>query len=474
MEATSSSSPAMDHQVKNTFIEMMPPTPLSTPLPSPMATAPAKVGFTLKESLARAVAAEESDNFEENGSSALKEGTLGSSTLTRRRPDPLKYMSTSSMISIPEGPIESPSMAQFLSKGSPTALTGPSSVRREAKYLTVSSIPPTPIATPAGVGLCDFGPTPSGTPAAGLSAASRTTLSLVDMIQSPRVGLTFDAATLVQPAAPLAVQTVVQPTVQPVQPAVASVASVVSSAAPVQLQPPLTVGPPPAAPAFVPATQPPVQPPSLLAPMVSLPSQSVPPPPLISPAGTAAQGRIQRLFSDAAVLPVPTVPTMPAAPPAPAAAVQLGLVASPPPVAAAAYSSAVGTLAYSTQATQQPRIELPQAQATFLGSAQIQRPVQAQPPAAGVVSTQRMVPPPPMAPAPTTMFSPKGARPPMAGLLPAQGAARPATAADDFKVLLDVAMASGNQKAVEALQRQALQSGIALDQFNMGLLEVAR
>merc|ERR1711964_638978 len=72
---------------------------------------------------------------------------------------------------------------------------------------------------------------------------------------------------------------------------------------------------------------------------------------------------------------------------------------------------------------------------------------------------QRMMPPPPLAPAPLTVFSPSGSSPPISPpsvMAMQQTPTSPEEA--DMKVLLDMAVLSGNQKAVDALLRQAQQS----------------
>merc|ERR1712060_367033 len=94
---------------------------------------------------------------------------------------------------------------------------------------------------------------------------------------------------------------------------------------------------------------------------------------------------------------------------------------------------------------------------------------QFQPP---IVSTQsqQIVPPPPLAPAPTMLASPKAHSIPLlpasVALAPTAPAAAPAAMPEsDFKVLLDLAVSSGNQQAVDALLRQAQPGGMSLDHF---------
>merc|ERR1712151_1023691 len=75
---------------------------------------------------------------------------------------------------------------------------------------------------------------------------------------------------------------------------------------------------------------------------------------------------------------------------------------------------------------------------------------------------QRAMPPPPMTAAPV-MPSPMGAKslPPLGMALPSPKASGAHSPDSDMKVLLDLAVASGNQAAVDAVLRQAQQSGVS-------------
>jgi len=561
-----------DTRVRNTFIEMMPETPQATPLPSPMASAPARSYFSLKASLAEA--AEAAEAFDHGGEAAERDcedaraklaqlagevrrrskedesspvgslpevgvnssvaGGLSASTLEahvnrsrgrlgrlgRPKPDPLKFCSTNSMMSIPESPIEiTTSMNATYAMGE--VISDP------AKYIsgsaTASSIPPTPM------GLCDYVSTPTGTPAArlcsghlltaeaaearmagyalGLASGAdvigdrKTTLSLVDMIQSPKGQTTvpmqqsaFNQAQLYMPPAAPAVAPGVLPASNP---------------------------PPP------PQYQPSVQTPRLL----TMPQESPPPP---GPPGAAAppgHGIPRAAFGvGAGGAGGARQPT------SPAAAVKLGLVSLQRPnhLIPTSEHMAVGTLqtgqAQAAMATGQVAQAtaasgaMPAGQAAGMGlppppplaaapqvfstdsptrcragsgsGAQVQptvfppqfnslgqppggtttQPQPAQGTGSGTVlaggqprvpcslppaALPRAVPPPPLAPAPTAGFSPQA---------PRLGPPAPANMESDIKVLLDLAVSSGNQQAVDALLRQAQHAGMSPDQLR-GLVE---
>lgn len=81
-----------------------------------------------------------------------------------------------------------------------------------------------------------------------------------------------------------------------------------------------------------------------------------------------------------------------------------------------------------------------------------------------------MPPPPPTAPAPM-MASPVGGSarmPPLTSVLSTPKGRSPTSPEHDMKVLLDLAMASGNQEAVDAVMRQAQQNGVSTDQLRTG------
>lgn len=133
--------------VKNTFIDVP---GSSTQVPTPLATAPAKFANSLKESLA--AAAEEEESAEGSEPFSRPRQAVGVGRRARTRPGPLLEC----VDIVPQGFV-----------GAPLPSPG------------ASSIPPTPVAT------WEVTSTPEGTPAARMDQG-RTTLSLVDMIQSPK------------------------------------------------------------------------------------------------------------------------------------------------------------------------------------------------------------------------------------------------------------------------------------------------
>merc|ERR1712048_1273738 len=117
-----------------------------------------------------------------------------------------------------------------------------------------------------------------------------------------------------------------------------------------------------------------------------------------------------------------------------------------------------------------------------MGMAPASMPPMAPPPvvAPTVSLPQRSLPPPPPMAAPTMMLSPVGSSrmPPltMAPIQSPKGAAQPlhvaptaqpyngvSSSENDMKVLLDLAMASGSQQAVDAVLRQAQQQGVGIN-----------
>merc|ERR1711874_251269 len=178
-----------------------------------------------------------------------------------------------------------------------------------------------------------------------------------------------------------------------------------------------------------------------------------------------------------------------------AAAVMLGLVSQHKPTSSAQPGMAVGIIPpqyASAPAPSFPVVSLPPAtmQSAHSVSAQHQGQLRAVPhyQAQGVTAVplptltmagqpqsqanlvptiqQRLPPPPPLAPAPTVVLSPKGGPPTM----PAPMASASAMPFSDIKVLLDLAKSSGNQQAVDALRRQAQQLGMSSEQFDSMLV----
>lgn len=366
-----------------------------------------------------------------------------SSFLRRRmKPDPL-------MMVIPEGP------STIRLAHTPASRT---EVRRDSKIFIAatgqpytgpaSSIPPTPVAT------WEVMATPSGTPMANL----RQTLSLVDMVQSPTaeakmvmwnsayhqaqtqhyytvpgVGQVVQAAppqyqTTVSPGmtVPAGMMTVVaaqQPLIAgvPQLPRTAEEAAAAAAAASVKLGLVEGVTRHPAGTRSVHQTW-----------------QTTNPPPLSPPQVTTATANAP--LSPPPQAPAPMTVAAPLAPMAPAVlhSVHPGPASWPPPPPLMAPQLTTVTAVAAQPSSQPPP---PSVQTT-------------------VVSGQpgRFVPPPPLAPAPM-MLSPKAMMP--APSLPAGSGMNEA----DLKVLLDMAVASRNQQAVDALLRQAQQAGVSADRF---------
>lgn len=422
---------APTHVVRNTFIDF-PATPAGG-MPQPMASAPAQVAGRcfMKDSLA--AAADESDEEAEDSGGQHKD--TARKRATRLKPDPLKYISSgNSMGAIAESPTHSFGTAQQL----PGQVT---------HYAGGASIPP----TPAAMMQWDAMSTPTGTP---LATTQRTTLSLVTMIQSPKA----EDGNVMWGSSYHQIYASPPPIGQP-------------QALPTIVSPPqyvATVGAAPSMPASVPAT--------VQYQAVPMPPQAAPPPvqvqPTLAPLGEAACTESARLCAPQA---------------SPLAAVKLGLLPGLKPHAA--YASRVpahaqmpmAVMQFSPMVASQPAVSQ-LSPATFGGS-----PTPATFGGSPTQQPQRCVPPPPLAPAPTVWGSaPMPATP--AGV-PATGsmgftayataptsvappAAAPAGGTTggmpeaDLKVLVDMAVASGNQQAIDALLRQAKAGGMSLDKFH--------
>jgi len=164
---------------------------------------------------------------------------------------------------------------------------------------------------------------------------------------------------------------------------------------------------------------------------VTVQPAQIPPPPLAAPAVLPAADPAEEARNTTQALQ--------------AAAVQLGLVSQQKQVYC---SSAVGTI------QSQAKYPAPPVLSMTLPGARV-----------STVSTQRIVPPPPTAPAPTVVLTPKAM--PMIPMLPAAATAPPSGQMEsDLKVLLELAVSSGNQQAVDALLRQAQQGGMSPERFN--------
>lgn len=410
-------------QVKNTFISVhIPSTPSGAAVQQPMASAPAMVQrASLQDSLA--AAAERADSGEDDVAFGEVVPSPSNRVMQGRARPAALAESPPTMAAIPE---------------SPSAALGLSA----RVYANVSSsVPPTPQMCYSAV------TTPTGTP----QAMQRSTLplSLGKMIQSP----TADAKAQMMQSAYQQVY-MQAPTV---------------TQAPAQY--------------FVPTQQFQVQQPPL--PIGQYVVQQPMP---------AAQA-----FTQPAAAPADQSPVQQGSPQQSAAAVQLGLVPQQQqPAMPAPSQMAVGVMpappqhaAVVQQVPQRTVITMPPAPMGGLppppmAAPQIAAPTLAAAPAmaaAPLTMAQRAAPPPPpMAPAPQiAMLSPKGMPAPAGiamqtpqGLSPTMMPAVAATTPDsDMKVLVDMAVASGNQAAVDALMRQAQSQGIAPEHF-IAMVEAAR
>lgn len=435
-------------EVKNTFIDI-PPTP--TGLPVPLASAPAQCGFSMMDSLAGAAQLEEPSSLTEG---ALK---MQNKRPIRMKPNELAFCSTQSMMSIPESPSGFCGQTVTRSLG-PSVLGQPVTgfVRKVPDRLRFDSgasegtIPPTP------VGMVNFGSTPTGTPYGGFT--------MLPPMTAPAV-TTFMAA----PAQAPSVETVMAAPVMAAPMMAATVAASKTKLSLVDMISPkgeMKIGslqsafggytlPPGASPVVMQTSQPP--PPPQYLPAVSQQSTVMVGAPTLPPPSFPAPGVssvLQELPASSGT----------------AAAVSLGLMSAPTTMRIPSPSStAVGTLppqyfssgpvlqaqAPATAVLPPAMLSQPNAQTVTYMSAPQAAPtmtVNSQP--------QRMIPPPPLAMAPMTVFSPSGAGPPAGFALPT-----PTSPESDMKVLLDMAVASGNQKAVDALIRQAQQSGMSPDKL---------
>lgn len=427
-------------EVKNTFIDV-PSTPM-VGMQASLATAPAQysAGFSMKESLAQAAGSGASPAPEVLSESSLVK--LNTSRPRRAKPMELAFMSTQSMMSIAETPRADPTQSMMLMQ-----LEQPTGVRKATVISGgLSSIPPTP------AGLVNWGVTPTGTPYAGstmlpmpVSApavtmtssaststitmaapaaaarwadalptpkgapviTSRQTLSLSGMIQSPKAdekaGLLASALNQMYAAPAVQSVSVMMPKAPP--------------SAPPKMAPTLTgsmiLGPPVNAPNFA-------------APPLNAPfSAAAPQAPAMVQRGTAPGTSRGGSQGSAAAL--------------------LGLLGAP----AVAPQVAVGTLRTAGPTPVKP------AAVQVLPAATYAQPVQS----SSIKFPSQIIPPPPMC-------SPKISRAPMMMSAAAPAAPAPTSLESDMQVLLNMALASGNQQAVDALQRQAQQSGISVDAFN--------
>ncbi|CAJ1337357.1 unnamed protein product [Effrenium voratum] len=378
-------------KVRNTFIDI-PST--ATPVPSPPASAPARQAVALKESLQNA--AEES-----------------SDGLVRRKPNPLNFLSQNSMVSIPE---DQDGKAQVLG----ATVNGPLP-HDPMKFVSgVSEMPATPsytwgvlqtpTETPSGFRAFVQGPAytmPAVATPSGAVVQSRQTLSLQDMIQSPKVETknallnnSYQQLYHVQYGPPV-------------------------SQAPM-MGAPLHTLPPGAAPGTPPNSYPPNTYQAPDPPQGYIPMQGPPP------------GQIYA----APVAQMPQQPPMPGCP-----SVALGLVhgAQMPPTQPMQPMSTQPMQPMSTQPIQSQPIQSHYGLPPHLAAQAPARPGPGFMAHPGVA--HQLPPPPPTFAAPAVVMSPK-----------AVGSAPHSES--DIRTLLEVAVSSGNQEAINAVMRQAQMAGM--------------
>eukprot|EP00930_Biecheleria_cincta_P075656 TRINITY_DN62838_c0_g1_i1.p1 TRINITY_DN62838_c0_g1~~TRINITY_DN62838_c0_g1_i1.p1 ORF type:complete len:431 (-),score=73.33 TRINITY_DN62838_c0_g1_i1:148-1392(-) len=399
-------------QVRNTFIDI-PGQSERTPMPSPLHTAPALNSGTLQESLRQA---------------AESSAEVSAAAARRLKPNPLNFMSQQSMVSIPESPsgvLFQKDPMGFLSNQSgmssvpatPACNWGVLQTPTETpmnfgQFYSGAPVPPV-LASPSGAYSMPAVATPTGC----ASFPSRTTLSLQDMIQSPKVE---------QKAALLSSS-------------YQQLYQVPQGQGMTMYQPQMGLPQPGMAP------QAPIQ----------MPAQMMHHAPVPQPV------QVQQL---------PVTTTMPAAASsqqapaaAPCAAVALGLVPQQPqynlssPVVASMpplSPPSVGLPRQSPPLVQQQAYTQP---AYAMSQPQVQMMPPQAPPVIARASAAHMLPPAPAYAAPTVVMSPKAS-----GMSPA---AAPGCSESDIKTLLEVAVASGNKEAISAVMRQAQQAGMSPEKF---------
>eukprot|EP00927_Polykrikos_kofoidii_P032816 TRINITY_DN27836_c0_g1_i1.p1 TRINITY_DN27836_c0_g1~~TRINITY_DN27836_c0_g1_i1.p1 ORF type:complete len:456 (-),score=62.78 TRINITY_DN27836_c0_g1_i1:138-1403(-) len=400
--------------VKNTFIEVGSP----KGQPMPMASAPARSGFSLKESLAEAA----QDDA----------GGFGTIKMRRRKPDPLGFACSTSMVSIQEAPVQD--LASIPPSVIPQSVQGASGTK---SITGCGSFPSTPAFAWETA-------TPTGTPVA---VPSRQTLSLVDMIQSPKADskmVMLDAAVQQGYRASL-------PTASHI-----NWQGAASGTAHMKIAPPRACMPPQPVPA---------QPPFVMCQIQSAPSSCLT---VVGPsqptqrvqaasfggpshhgAAAVALGLVQNSNSTlqrSVQMPVGTIQ------PQQRSMTSLAPVAVGAPLTSASAPVLPGLFPIQAN-SQYQAVSLAPATMPYSGAG-----------GQSSQTLQRQMPPPPVAPAPAMVVSPAGTSskmPPLSTALasPKACSSAPVSPENDIKVLLDLAVASGNQEAVNAVLRQAQQQG---------------
>eukprot|EP00929_Paragymnodinium_shiwhaense_P112121 TRINITY_DN80377_c0_g1_i1.p1 TRINITY_DN80377_c0_g1~~TRINITY_DN80377_c0_g1_i1.p1 ORF type:complete len:502 (+),score=101.60 TRINITY_DN80377_c0_g1_i1:70-1506(+) len=474
--------------VKNTFIDVQGPGLMSTPLPSPMASAPAQyASFSVKDSLLAAVQAPEAEAVIVGN--IAETGTIGQTTTTvrragRRKPDPLAYASQSSMMSIPESP-----SGGYTVPMSPSVGLALSQARDPMKYMSSggSSIPATPAFAYSSA-------TPQASPIAYMSSSLAQSVAAPEII-STSAGSTSWPAPRTAPAvsqvsyeAPLQPRRVESASAQWPAPVAAPQMTYEASLPPkretlsltAMIQSPTVASKNIMLHSAYQQTQ--RQQMQMYQPYPQSQPQPAPAPAPLQPAPPAAPASYQVAATAPAQVTYsrgPTLGTSPPAQPAPSSAAQmLGLMATGPaaPPAAAPPAMSVGTLAPQYTAPQystQPSVYT-QAPPAYAPQVPVQQPMMAPPVSPpSLPASVRMPPPPPAAPPSIlAMPSPAGARgPPPLGI--AMATPKAASGAGDMKVLMDLAVASGNKEAMDAVLRQAQQQGMPQEKYGE-LLAAAR
>ncbi|CAE6961014.1 unnamed protein product [Symbiodinium natans] len=399
----------------------------------------------------------------------------GAATVVRRaKPNPLNFLSQNSMVSIPEGADalhpEATQAAAPLPHDPMKFMSGMSEMPATPAYTW--GVLQTPTETPYGfsqfrpVTTLQYPPT-MATPT-GYADPQRKTLSLQDMIQSPKVEdkaallhSTYQQLYQVPPYGPPLPQAA-PPYAVPAGPPVHYAEPPLNTLPPLQ-QAPLAM-PPPAALHTLPPQGPMHEPPIYAVPTV--PGAPGTPPLYPQPMMGQGPGTPPPLYP-AQPMPGP-IPAQPGTPPtvfapaplqAPHAMPQpmpTGPMPGGAPAPGGCPSIALG-LVHGAQG--QPPVSQP-LQAHY-GPPPSGAPTVAPGAAPGVVLAHPSVaaqppPPPPNFAAPAVVVSPKAASAP---------AATSNMSESDIRTLLDVAMQSGNQEAVSAVARQAKAAGMSAERF---------
>lgn len=411
-------------QVKNTFIDVNLPS-TATPVPSPPASAPARQAVALKDSLQQAA---EDASAATTGTAA---GTAPAGIARRAKPNPLNFLSQNSMASIPED------QANGTVKRDPMMfVSGMSEMPATPAYTW--GVLQTPTGTPSGYRAYGSAPPMVATP----TEVQRKTLSLQDMIQSPKVE---DKAALLNnsyhqlysvppyPQAPMQPALHPMPHGAPLHTVPHTVAHTVPMAETATYAPMPQAGGPPEMYMPMQGHQPPI--------FSSIPVQHMPPQPM-NGCPAVALGLVHGPRQPMAAMPQPMPQPMP----------QQAMPQAAPAVAQPMPMQPMQTLAAPMA---QPVAQPLQAQ---FGLPSYAAPLAAPP--GGVIAHPahphpQLPPPPPTFAAPSVVMSPK-----------AQAVSTaPPVSESDIRTLLEVATTSGNPEAINAVMRQAQMAGMSPEKF---------